>query len=558
MSLGPQCWRCRKRRLRCDSSLPACRKCCAANIECPGYGEKRPIAWRKPILLTDKGIVRIRVNGVNEKPAAASVMGMMCRSPRTVGSELELRITADAIDYYNLRVAPDLVPYATRKSPYQIPTSVVGELAEYVRKAYISISALHRLVTGGPHTISQFASDGTTAPQSAVRSQAKAELDASDASEISELMAARDFKSVHFASQAAAMRALSEDLQRHQSASHIDDALPDFLLGIMLMLSSQIQYSAYAPWQTHIDGAWGLITAQGGVEVIARQNHDHYRVLQQIAAVDIFGISTDHLTTSSASTILSRHASYASVFDKGSVGILNPWTLMPKSLAKTLNQINMLRAQEVLDPSRWRTEEGLLAVLKSLEKASPESWAVDVATNATVWLAPGLSDDEHTRAAWKALMAAFLNATILYAINSLAGLIGTSNRESFDRDSHPSTSHKDPAAFEALLLSIQFLLDQRVQQQEPNVHPASAATSAGLLHMFVIWPMVVGGIQAALVHRDEKTIAYLCAGMQAIGEELVSMIDGARLVDKLWRSHKNGFELTSWDGLFDGAPLFLM
>ncbi|TDZ30874.1 hypothetical protein C8035_v002283 [Colletotrichum spinosum] len=220
----------------------------------------------------------------------------------------------------------------------------------------------------------------------------------------------------------------------------------------------------------------------------------------------------------------------------------------------------MLRAQEVLGPSRWRTEEGLLAVLKSLEEASLESWAVEVATNATVWLAPGLSDDEHTRAAWKALMAAFLNATILYAINSLAGLIGTSKRESFDQNSHPSTSHKDRAAFEALLLAIQFLLDQRAQQQEPNVHPASAATSAGLLHKFVIWPMVIGGIQAALVHHDEKTTAYLCAGMQAIGEELgtVSMIDGARLVDRLWRSHKNGFEPTSWDDLFDGAPLFLM
>ncbi|KAF4832842.1 hypothetical protein CGCTS75_v004368 [Colletotrichum tropicale] len=567
MSLGPQCWRCRKRRLRCDSSLPSCRKCALASVSCPGYAPTRPIAWRNPLLLTSHGIVRVRENGAHEKAGLgrASVMGIVCRAPRSVRSEVELRIAADAIEYYNLHVAPDLVPYATERSPYQISPSEIGELAEYVRKSYISIAALHRFVSGEPAGVARVS-------PGALRS-------APDESDISELMAAGDFRSVHFASQAAAIRALSEELGKHQSDQNAAGAGPEILLGIMLMLSSQvlfpdyfftvvlltceqIQYSAYAPWQAHIHGAWSLTAAQGGMEVLAKASTDLCRVLQQVAVVDIFGMSTNCLTEASAKTVLSRYTPYAMIFDESMVDIANPWTLMPNGLARTINQINMLRAENLLLPSAESRTQGLLAVLEFLDAASPDAWAAEVATNATVWLAPGrLSEDVGTRTAWKALMTAFLNATVLYAINSLAGLGETSLRAvASSRDLMSSLVRRESAAYDALISSIRVLFDQRAQRREPQDRSAPPATSAGLLHKFVIWPMVVGGIQAALVRRDDEAAGYLCSGMQSIGEELgtVSMIDGARLVEKLGQAHRDGHEPTSWDGLFDGAPLFLM
>ncbi|KAJ0359053.1 hypothetical protein COL154_008603 [Colletotrichum chrysophilum] len=480
MSLGPQCWRCRKRRLRCDSSLPSCLKCALASVSCPGYAPTRPIAWRNPLLLTSHGIVRVRENGAHEKAGLgrASVMGIVCRAPRSVRSEVELRIAADAIEYYNLHVAPDLVPYATERSPYQISPSEIGELAEYVRKSYISIAALHRFVSGEPAGV------------------------------------------------------------------------------------ARIQYSAYAPWQAHIHGAWSLIAAQGGMEVLAKASTDLCRVLQQVAVVDIFGISTTCLTEASAKTVLSRYASYAMIFDESMVEIANPWTLMPNGLARTINQINTLRAENLLLPSAKSRTQGLLAVLEFLDAASPDAWAAEVATNATVLLTPGrLSEDVETRTAWKALMTAFLNATVLYAINSLAGLGETSLRPvARSQQSMSSLVSREAAAYDALMSSIRVLFDQRAQRREPQDRTDPPATSAGLLHKFVIWPMVVGGIQAALVRRDDEAAGYLCSGMQSIGEELgtVSMIDGARLVEKLSQAHRNGPELTSWDALFDGAPLFLM
>jgi hypothetical protein len=42
------CWECQRRRRVCDFSLPSCNKCIAAGIECPGYGEKKPLRWVAP------------------------------------------------------------------------------------------------------------------------------------------------------------------------------------------------------------------------------------------------------------------------------------------------------------------------------------------------------------------------------------------------------------------------------------------------------------------------------------------------------------------------------
>jgi hypothetical protein len=41
----PQCHNCRRRRIRCDSTLPSCRKCTRKGLDCPGYGRHKPLVW---------------------------------------------------------------------------------------------------------------------------------------------------------------------------------------------------------------------------------------------------------------------------------------------------------------------------------------------------------------------------------------------------------------------------------------------------------------------------------------------------------------------------------
>lgn len=43
-----QCWECARRRLVCDSTRPSCTKCTKSGVECPGYGQKKPLKWLKP------------------------------------------------------------------------------------------------------------------------------------------------------------------------------------------------------------------------------------------------------------------------------------------------------------------------------------------------------------------------------------------------------------------------------------------------------------------------------------------------------------------------------
>lgn len=40
-----QCHNCRKRRIRCDSTQPACKKCAVKGLECLGYGKQKPLVW---------------------------------------------------------------------------------------------------------------------------------------------------------------------------------------------------------------------------------------------------------------------------------------------------------------------------------------------------------------------------------------------------------------------------------------------------------------------------------------------------------------------------------
>jgi len=48
MGLGPQCWTCRSRRVRCTSEQPSCQKCDDRALVCAGYGPTKPVRWKQP------------------------------------------------------------------------------------------------------------------------------------------------------------------------------------------------------------------------------------------------------------------------------------------------------------------------------------------------------------------------------------------------------------------------------------------------------------------------------------------------------------------------------
>lgn len=111
----------------------------------------------------------------------------------------------------------------------------------YLRNAYISIAALHRHVSGEPSVLFRLAAnDNRVSPRSVARSHARSEAAASGDSDLLGLIRIGDFRSVHFASQAAAFKALGEELRQYQPGGLTDDFGPSIFLGIIAMLSSQV------------------------------------------------------------------------------------------------------------------------------------------------------------------------------------------------------------------------------------------------------------------------------------------------------------------------------
>jgi hypothetical protein len=43
------CWTCRRRRWKCDRTLPSCRKCATAEQHCLGYAKERPLRWTNSV-----------------------------------------------------------------------------------------------------------------------------------------------------------------------------------------------------------------------------------------------------------------------------------------------------------------------------------------------------------------------------------------------------------------------------------------------------------------------------------------------------------------------------
>lgn len=68
------CWECRRRRLVCDSTRPACTRCVTTQVDCPGYGKTKPLRWRKPVQVSTYSKHRVMAR----RPKDGAKAGLMC------------------------------------------------------------------------------------------------------------------------------------------------------------------------------------------------------------------------------------------------------------------------------------------------------------------------------------------------------------------------------------------------------------------------------------------------------------------------------------------------
>lgn len=108
MGLGPQCWTCRSRRVRCTSEQPSCQKCYTKGIECDGYSDVKPITFRnktvalKPFnakLKNEKVALGKGVSEDGEKTKAMSPVVVSGGLPRSIDVPPALRVIVQAFKY---------------------------------------------------------------------------------------------------------------------------------------------------------------------------------------------------------------------------------------------------------------------------------------------------------------------------------------------------------------------------------------------------------------------------------------------------------------------------
>lgn len=138
-SQNRQCWECAGRRLVCDSSPAGCNKCRAAGMDCPGYGDKKPLKWLVPGKVTSRirhrqgpptGIGRVQAATIRGKTdeTNAPVYGGKDQAPKMTISlgypRVEMRAAIQAALYCKLSPRPMRNPIlmACQSTPKSTPS----------------------------------------------------------------------------------------------------------------------------------------------------------------------------------------------------------------------------------------------------------------------------------------------------------------------------------------------------------------------------------------------------------------------------------------------------
>ncbi|KAI8721232.1 Zn(2)-C6 fungal-type domain-containing protein [Fusarium sp. LHS14.1] len=134
MSDPKACWECHKRRLICNFASPACQKCDARGVACPGYGEKKPLKWLQPGQTRSKG---------KRAKKEVNVIRLTLKDPSEATSVFE------AIEYFNTHICPDLVANGAgggSNCPFILHPSEAPYIPTAIRHTMVSIALAHRVL----------------------------------------------------------------------------------------------------------------------------------------------------------------------------------------------------------------------------------------------------------------------------------------------------------------------------------------------------------------------------------------------------------------------------
>ncbi|KAK4238425.1 fungal-specific transcription factor domain-containing protein [Achaetomium macrosporum] len=390
------CWECRRRCLVCDFTEPACKRCSASGIACPGYSHVKPtrIKWLAPGKVVSRA--RPRRNGLSPVPTLP-----------LVDFPILFDITTEAL---NSCIYTDLAPIhelADGHNPHVYPLSTAilhrGATApDYLRFGMLCMILSHRInrLRDGP--------------------QSKA------------------LTEKFYRYWGLAVCSLNEHLGRE------DARAGDMIIaGVMTLLITDVQNGTSLNWRCHLDGAYRLIMLRGGFSAVAGLR-SLYPLLMSFWSLAVFGNTT---SPASNLSMTDAHLSALPFLLDQYYAAPSPFQLCPLPLVAELVRISHLRKKAFsfthsqppptpptfndTDPSLSLYDHDLSmsasAILARIQAFSPDLWSASKSPS---------SINPSARQDWLLIGQAYRAAAALYCLLSLQGLVDLDWRAPFTALQH--------------------------------------------------------------------------------------------------------------------------
>ncbi|PCG96518.1 Protein of unknown function DUF3468 [Penicillium occitanis (nom. inval.)] len=354
------CWECLRRRLVCDFTLPACKRCLKSGIDCPGYDEKEPnrLKWLAP----GKVKSRTRKSSRTSKPSKSAVKSNRKQKETSVYSKAEISISCEdvfipsfqlktevhmlfqACQYYNACIYPSLLPtteLGPRSNVYLISPAIFQKCLaypDYIRLSIVCVTTSHLMNqirdNAGPF-------DGQSNPL------------------------AKTF----FRYRGLVIRSLSNEINMgHKCAS-------DFVVaGILMLLLVDTQHGVSPFWRCHLQGVQEIILLRGGIRTLAGSTGTQ-PLLLCFAYLGVIGDTcspTPDLIM--APSLLDELDASLSNDQDGSFAA----HVYPTTLFQEIIKINLIRLRVSKHDSPDVAKDFTLEAFKTLNRIqafSPETWA---------------------------------------------------------------------------------------------------------------------------------------------------------------------------------------
>lgn len=492
--LGPQCWTCRQRRIRCESQLPTCSNCRQKGLDCLGYSPIKPVKWR----------------AVQAAVRAQALMPYCAREDDIFPA----RTSLDAIYYYNSTMGRDMGAFMSVREMIA-PSEWVSCWSNTSKLLLTCIVRFHQLLQSLPPDFH--------------------DLDALPWHELDEK--ARDNVMVISRHQAEAARQVQQRLLNIQKGTPD----PDLFCDIVFMLDTHIQQGAFSLGRNHVQGANALLAGWGDPAVTCIDDEIHYILM----SADIFQTTTTASTNFSSMT-WEQHADYLKRLPDLDVDLMiESFAPVPRDLLIVTTMINMSRM-----PASPSSNCGLTCqkdnfklplILDRIQAFCPQTWGKEMAHHPRSSPDLGLSRVQYQldwQKSWLALAQCFKSAITLYLFLSMEPLTLAQNDANLQLRIE---------AYGGLINAITYLFTRRETNFSSSRH-----------HKFVAWPMTIAGVEAIVMHHDYSRAERMSSWLRTLTFELGSlgMRLAARTLDSVSMEYQMKGPAYRYNGADDWGLIF--